>query len=283
MTKRLIIIALCALAVCSCNAISSLVHDDQVVARAGKQKLFKSQLDAYIPEGVSAEDSTNLALQYITTWATEILFNEKASQQLSRAELDVTEELEAYKRSLLKFRYEQLYVNERLDTLVTAEDIESFYNEHQSFFVLERPILKVRFMDIMKNSDHKDELIIKMASNKEEDIVGASELGFYAALKYFDTSDTWTDALLLAREFGLDYGTMLSKMQKSMIVYEPEGKGDVKIAYVCDIRTSGVAPLDFCAPRVRDFILSGRKHDLLLDLEQDLLDEARKYKQFVIY
>ena len=73
--------------------------------------LFKSDLDKVIPAGLPEEDSLRLANQYINSWALEHVFIGVAEQQLSKAEKDVMQELEAYRRSLLKYRYEQLYVN----------------------------------------------------------------------------------------------------------------------------------------------------------------------------
>ena len=49
----------------SCKAISSLIHDGEVVARLGDHKLYRSELDDVIPKGTSPEDSVNLANLYI--------------------------------------------------------------------------------------------------------------------------------------------------------------------------------------------------------------------------
>ena len=108
----------------SCRAISSFLRGGEVVAEVGSVKLYRSDLDKVIPNGLSADDSTFLARQYIEGWATELVYLGIAEQQLSKAEKDVTKELEDYRKSLLKYRYEQLYVNERLDTAVTEEKIE---------------------------------------------------------------------------------------------------------------------------------------------------------------
>jgi len=37
----------------SCKAISSLIHDGEVVARLGDHKLYRSELDDMIPKGTS--------------------------------------------------------------------------------------------------------------------------------------------------------------------------------------------------------------------------------------
>ena len=66
----------------SCTAISSLVHDDQVVARVGKNKLYKSELERFIPNMIPSEDSLRLADQYINTWAMDQLYLEVAEAGL---------------------------------------------------------------------------------------------------------------------------------------------------------------------------------------------------------
>ena len=266
-----------------CQAIQSFIHDDKVVARVGKHKLYESEVNAYIPSGVSIADSTNLALQYINTWATDIIVSDMAQSQLSKTERDITAELEAYKRELLRFRYEQRFIGDRLDTLVTEDQMLDFYEKHKNLFTLDRPILKVRFVDILKNMDKKDQIIRLMSSNKPKDMDEVEGLANKYAIKYFDKSYEWMDAAVLAREFGTDYGQMLAKMNQSYIRMESEDAADIKVAYVREIRRSGVAPFDFCTDRIREYILSGRKHDLLVALEQSLLKGASDDGQFVIY
>ena len=136
----------------SCRAISSLLHDDEVVAEAEGVKLYKAELDALIPKGISPQDSSALAIQYINAWASDLVYLKIAEEQLSKAEKDVSRELEDYRKSLLKYRYEQLYVNERLDTTVTDEMVDEYYEAHPDKFVLQRPILRARFLNIASDS-----------------------------------------------------------------------------------------------------------------------------------
>ena len=246
-------------------------------------KLYRSDLDKVIPKGLSADDSTFLARQYIEGWATELVYLGIAEQQLSKAEKDVTKELEDYRKSLLKYRYEQLYVNERLDTAVTEEKIEEYYNSHQEKFVLGRPLIKARFMSISADSPAKDQIRKRMSSDKVEDLVEADSLAYSAALKYTTWSDRWIDVTALAGEFSTDYAVLLSQMRNRWIE-QVDTLGVARIAYIPAIMQKGeVAPLEYSAPAIRDIIISARKQALTSTLEQDLLKAARENGQFVIY
>ena len=268
---------------CSCTAVSSIVHDDEVVAKVGKDKLYRSELQRFIPASSSPKDSAALAARYINSWATDRLYVKVAEEQLSKSEIDVSAELEAYRLSLVKYRYEQRYISDRLDTLVTDAQISDYYMSHQDDFVLQRPVLKVRFVDVMKDSPNKDHVLKMISSEEYDEFHRADSITVSSALRYFDNSDVWMDARDLASEFGVDYPEMLSAMKDKMIKIEPEGRGDLLAAYVCDIQRSGVAPLDFCTQEIRDIRWSARKHALVKGLERDLLETALENRQFVIY
>ena len=44
-----------------------------------------------------------------------------------------------------------------------------------------------------------------------------------------------------------------------------------------------IAPLEYCQEDIRNVIISSRRQDILLNLEQDLLKDARENGEFVIF
>ena len=287
MRKGLLLAVL--LAVSSCQLVhrvsdtTSELFGDEVVARVGSHKLFRSELSGYIPAGASPEDSLALAQQYINSWAEELLFLDMADAQLSKEEKNVDKELEEYRRTLLKYRYEERYINERLDTLITDAEVRSFYEAHADRFTLDRPLLKARYMVIPADSKSLRAIRERMGSDDAMDALVADSLAFTAALRYVDSSDSWMDALLLARELGTDEESMMKTLKNRFIEFKGED-GNLRVAYVVDLARKGEpAPLEYCAERIRDIILSARKHDLVSGLERDLLNDARNKDKFVIY
>ena len=280
-TIAILMIVLPALS--SCKAITSFFTGDEIVAAAGSEKLYRSDLEKVLPKGVPAEDSTRLAMQYIATWASDIVYVSIAEEQLSKSEKDVTKELEDYRKSLLKYRYEQLYVNERLDTAVTDDQIQEYFDAHQDKFVLPRPVVKARFLAIFSDSPAKEQIRKRMSSDDVNVLVEADSLAFSAAHRYVGWNDEWVDVNVLAREFGLEYSEVLSKRKGDWIEIEGED-GLSRIAYLSDIVGEGeLAPIDYAAQNIRDMIISTRKQKLIMTLEQDLLKDARDNGKFVIY
>ena len=284
MTKCFVpLLAIAAVFAVSCNTVSSLVHDDEVVAKCGKHRLYRSEVAAVIPEGTSPEDSLGLVKQYAEKWAAGILYMDLASEMLSKAEMDVEEELESYRQSLLKYRFEQHYLNDRLDTAISQPEIEKYYKDNISYFRLREPVVKARYVAILADAPEKAKILSLMCSSDYDDLMLADSLAQMYALKYVDRSDEWVPASEFAREFGMDASTFVASIRSSMVQSGSPKKGEFRSAYVCSVLYSGSKPVEMCQTEIRERILSERRHEILQGLEQDLLGVARDNRKIVIY
>lgn len=288
--RRWMYIVLLAGAAVSCKVADTLADTaaelfrGEVVARVGEHKLRRSQLEQYIPQGVSAEDSATLARQYMDAWAEDLLLLDMADQQLSKEEKDVSRELEDYRRTLLKYRYEQRYIAQRLDTLVTQEEVSRFYQENPEKFVLERPVVKARYLVIPAGAKSVRELRRLIGSDSGEDLEEAAAIAAVAAIRFADQADCWTDALTLARDMGMDYQRLVGQLRSGKAAEYTDEAGILHLAHIAEVIPEGkTAPQEFVRERIQDLILSTRRYNLEKDLERKLLEEARKNNKYVIY
>jgi hypothetical protein len=286
MRRLLSIIAIIGIvlpALSSCRAISNFLRNDEVVAEVGLDRLYRSDLNAVVPRGIPAEDSVRLARQYINTWATDRIFVSIAEEQLSKAEKDVAKELEDYRISLLKYRYEQLYVNERLDTAVSDDKIEEYYEIHKESFRLARPLVKARFLRIHTDSPMLETIRKKMDSSDANDLIEADSLAFSSAIMFTTWRDEWQDVIVLAKEMGVSYDSVLG-MARNGWIRQDDTTGVTNLAFVSETINSGdYAPVSYTSARIKDIIISTRKQALISSLEQDLLKDAHENGKIVIY
>ena len=269
--------------VASCHLFSSILHDDSVVAKVGDHKLYKSEVVALIPTGLPEQDSLSMARQYINSWASDHVFLDVAEQQLSPEDQDVTEELENYRRSLLRYRYEQLYVAQRLSWDVSEEEIKSYYDAHLNNYILDLPIAKCRILRISAESPHKEHLKGLLTTSDPSMLAELDTLSYVLADKYIDHSSEWMNLVDVGRQVGVDYGTILSRMNRNYAEVDDQS-GRFYMIYFVDYMRSGLqAPLEFCRQSIKETLLSLRKRKLILDLEQELLEQARQNGEFEIY
>ena len=81
----------------------------------------------------------------------------------------------------------------------------------------------------------------------------------------------------------MEHAELLSKMNRGWIEHV-DTTGQMRLAYISDIMPKGKnAPLEYCEENIRDIIISTRKQSLIMNLEQDLLNDALENGQYVIY
>lgn len=276
-----LVAVICAL-MPSCKAIGSLVHDGEVIARYGDQKLYRAELESVIPKGMSPEDSARLATQYIDSWAKDKAFLQVAEQRLPKEEKDVAKDLEAYRSSLLKYRFEQHYVNERLDTNVSVKQVKDYYDDHKEDFRLPRSIVKARFIRMAKDSPDYPSLKRLISTEEGPDKAVRDSIILNPAIHYHDFTGTWIDVAALAAEFDLDYVQFMSSKVGQVV---ETTSGDVaSYSYILDfVRAGEIPPIDYCESRIKDVLIGERKRALLTTLERDLIEEARTSEKFEIY
>ena len=276
-------IATLGLLVLYCTSSCQLTHDDQAVARVGKTTLYKSEVEKYIPAGLPHEDSLALAKKYIYNWASELIMNDMAQQQMSKAELDVSKEVEEYRSSLLKYRYEQHFIQSRLDTTVTDEEILAHYNANASAYSLSIPIAKARYLRIPKTSPMKERLHKLLASEDEASLYLLDSLSYSNADKYSDYKGKWVDMTAIARDYGTDYGSLIACIKDKYIDITDE-QGMEHITYLVDYIPSGkIPPVEYCRDRIKETIVSRRKYELSKNLEQELINNALEKGKFIIF
>ena len=94
------------------------------------------------------EDSLSLARTYIDNWVRKQLLFQQARKNLSEDQMDFTDQLEEYKNSLMIYAYENALVQQKLDTLVTDEEIENYYSANQNNFPLKDNIVQVQYIKL---------------------------------------------------------------------------------------------------------------------------------------
>lgn len=286
---HILAVAVVALMAVGCDFLNSLTRDkstEDVVASVGDRKLLRSQLEKYVPAGLPVEDSVSLAQQYINSWSKDQLFLKLADEQLTASEKDVDKELSDYRNSLLRYRYEQKYVNERLDTSIAQEEIAEYHKKHSQQFVTPQPLVRARVLDIMTKHPNREKIIKLMTSSKPEDNFMADSLAYSSAIRYFDRSESWVNFVEICRVASVDYAEGLSvlKQGSSLLKFTAKGQSDTRYIYILEkVEAGSVAPVEYCAEQIREMILSSRKHELLSGLEQELLEDARTKQLVKIY
>ena len=106
------------------------------MARVFEQYLYPSDLKAAIPPGTSDPDSVILAKRFVETWVKDQLMLNRAEQALTEEQMDFEKQIAEYRRSLLIFSFRQKLLQQKLDTAVNKNEIQTYYEETNPLLIL---------------------------------------------------------------------------------------------------------------------------------------------------
>ncbi|MCI1779424.1 MAG: hypothetical protein LKI53_05645 [Bacteroidales bacterium] len=251
-------------------------------AVVGRSVLYKSDIEKIIPPHTSAEDSTALARQYIDSWALKRLMLLKAQEQLSPGDKDVAQQLEEYKSQLLIFRYENKIVEEKLDTSITQEECAEYYRKNAERFRPENGLARARIVKVDKSSPNLQRIRKLISGKDSSDMVRLRQVVKVSAYSLADFDGRWVDMSLLAREMGVDLGTLQLRARHDGHL-ETTDSMFTHILQISDyVAPGGKAPFEYCREKIKEMILAVRKRKLLNDLHKEIFNNALDTKELKI-
>ena len=75
---------------------------------------------------------------------------------LAEEDKNVEQQIEDYKTSLLVYKYEENYINQKLDTVISYEEIETYYNSYSINFILNNKINCSIYLQPVEGIDPKN-------------------------------------------------------------------------------------------------------------------------------
>jgi len=256
---------------------------ERVIARAYDDYLYESDLKGVIPPGTAPEDSTILAKNFIDTWIHQRLLIRQAENNLTTEQLDFSSQLESYKNSLTIFEYEHELVNQKLDTIVSEDEIETYYSSNQKNFLLKENIVQLQYVKIPVKSKNIKQFKDLLFSGASEDKTRLSELAEKYAADYFLDEQDW----LLFNDVLAQIPIKTYNQEDYLKNHQNLEVQDSLYYYFVRFRDfrikENISPLSFEKERIRNIILNKRKMELINKMHQDVYDNALKKNDFEAY
>jgi len=257
----------------SCNSDK---EEGVKVASAYDYTLYYSDLAKVIPKGISGNDSLVFVQNYINHWLQQKVLLHFSELNLQEADLNLDQQIENYKNSLLIYHYQKRFVQQNLDTLISDEEISEYYKSHPNDFELKNNIVKVKFIKLEKDSKNIKEARKILKENKPKDIEKLNDLAERYAVNYFLDSNVWILFEDLLKEVPIKTYNHESFLKNNQYFELTDS------LYTTLVRINGfkikesLSPLSFEYERIRMIILNKRKQALVRKLEDDVFIQAQK-------
>ncbi|MEE4198308.1 MAG: peptidyl-prolyl cis-trans isomerase [Bacteroidales bacterium] len=257
--------------------------NDKPLARVHEKYLYESDLKQLFPLNISQEDSITLAKNYINDWIKKQLMLQKAEENLSDESKNIEKQIEDYRSSLLIFRYRQELIKQKIDTLITQQEIESYYNEFSANFILNHNIVKALYLKISKESPEINQVKKWYKSDDAEDLTKLEDYCYQYASKFDTFNNQWLSFSSLLNELPLNIDDEERYLRYNQYI-ETEDSLFYYFVKINDYALrSTIQPIEYAEPKIKTIILNKRKFSFFEELENNIYNNALNRNEFIIY
>ncbi len=270
-----------SLAIISCSNLND--SNGEPIAKAYDKYLYVADLDGVVPKNTHGNDSIAIVKSLIDQWQHEQVMQHQAENNVNIDNKSIESQLATYKRSLIRFEYEQELIRQKLDTVVAEKEIQEFYNSNKDNFQLKKPILKVSYIKLPENAP-KISMVKKLFASKDMRDVDLLEKYCFKYSPNFSLLDTawhYIDEL--------EKILPMSKISESNYnnlnrIFEISENNALYLIVLRDSKfRDSLSPIAFEKDNIRNLILNQRKLALINQMEKEVFNEAQKNNELEIY
>lgn len=262
----------------SCSFFESVSKGEKVV-QIGNAVLYKNDINKVVPRGISSADSSSFVEQYVNSWVLKQLMLRKAEEQLPKADKDVSALLDDYRTQLLLFRYENRYVEERLDTLVTDQQRREYYSAHKGAFMAVNGVVRGRVVKMHNSSPNLQMVRTLSGKNDAASVDRLDELAYNTAYKYDNYGNNWIDMSIVARDMDMEISELVERIERRGIVEQKDSAYSNFLQVVEYVLPGDVSPYEYNREKIGNIILSKRKQELVTALHKEIYNDAISSKK----
>lgn len=256
---------------------------DEPIAEAFGKKLYISDVKNIFPEGVKPSDSLAILKGYIDSWTRKQILLNIAEENLSSSDKDVEQELDDYRSTLLINRYEQQFLNQKLDTNVSKEEIQKVYSANSQSFVLTASIVKALYIKIKTTSPYLDKIRSLYKAGGESSMKELESIGRQAAENFDYFNDKW----VFFNEILSELPTKPANADEFLVKNPNFEQHDNAYTYFVSVRQYKLkgllSPFDYEMENIKSVILNKRRQELIESLEKGVFENAKRQKKVKVY
>lgn len=245
------------------------------LVKVNERTLTKEDVLSVLPKNISSADSLLWAESYIKQWVKDNLVYDVALQNLgdeNRAEIDRL--VDSYRRSLVRYRYQEQLVHERLSANITDEEKRNFYDENQDQFELDHSLIKGLFLKIPIDAPNLDEVKKWYRSTSEASIEKIEKYSVQNAVVYDYFYDKWVSF----DEVFVNIPIQVTNENEFLRTHSFVETADSSYCYLLNIEEyvakGKIAPFEYANTQISDMLVNQRKVQFLKNFEEELYNDA---------
>lgn len=276
-----VFIILAGILMSSCKDTSE--PEEDIVAMVYDDVLLRSELEAKIPYGQSPADSTRIADQIIKSWIHDKAILNFAERNLSESQKDFSKQLQDYRSSLVTYAYERELINQKLDTVISDDEIKTYYEANIDNFKLKSYIVKLRFVKLSIDAPKQNRLEKWFQSSDEDDFDKLYEYCQKYAENFYFEENTWLYLQDVLKEVPISETDWDNFLRNTTYYRFESGSFQYLVRFFDYKLKDDRSPLVLERGKINDLILNRRKVELINQMREDVVKESYANKKIQVY
>ncbi len=248
-------------------------HGKTPLVEVDGQFLYREDLQAVLPLGLSPDDSASFVSRYIRNWLEELLLYQKAQQNIPDREA-LIQRVENYRKALIVHDYQQELIAQQLTEDISGEEINDFYQSHRDLFQVDRPMIKGLFIKVPLRAQGLANVRRWYKARTPEAVEQLEKYSLRSAVKYSYFYDRWLTVSEIAAMLPIpvDEADAILRRRK------PIELKDTAFLYFLDVsdylQVGAQEPEELAQNEAREMLINLKQMQFLQKVKDDLYNRA---------
>ncbi len=207
----------------------------------------------------------------------------KAEQALTEEQKDFEKQIAEYRWSLLIYSYRQKLLQQKLDTVVSDAEIQTYYDENINNFILGQNVIKGTFIKVPLSAPRMNELRVWSRTNGEDDLDQIEKYCISYADKYSDFNESWVYFSSIKVQLPMRISQPSRYLRYNKNIETTDSLFRYFLHVTEHLPDGEVAPIEMVKDDITNIIMNKRKIEFFQTLEQQVYKDAVSRNQFEIY
>lgn len=279
MKKQWLIVLLLTVVAFSCR--TEQADEREVIAKTKTQVLYKDDVLDALPISLSPEDSITFVKSFVENWLHFTLLYEVADNNVSDNDSSLAKRVDLFRKELYINAYEQMFLQQKLDTLIPQKEIDEYYELHKNEYLLEHSVVKPIFIVFPLTKEREIAEVEKLFFPKKEIDLDALKDFCFQHCQKFSFANQWVDLNALKQELPFEVRNEAFPVGKSL---KFEDTANVFFVKIEEQRGAGNRmPIELAHDKIAKTILQSRKVEMLKNMREKVFQDATRKKQYEVF
>ena len=266
---------------CACSLPTT--EESNAVARVGENYLHNVDLQNQIGPRYNG-DSLQIAKSVINDWAEQLLYLKKAEINLSSFERNRLDELvKTYRNDLYVKTYKDKAIQSQLDTVVTIEEIETYFEQNKVNFKTNKDLLRGRYVRVRNENYNLRSIRRSLRRFNDDDKVFLDSIALQFTT-YSLNDSIWVQSSQFFNRLPSISERRYKNFLKNDTFFELQDSLEVYLVVIEEVvLRNDLAPLEYVAPTLKQILINKRKLELMRQFDREIIEEGLRQNTYEVY